>query len=161
MSPRKGKTRPFRPGSCFGVNTVGSLGGELAQRQAALREVMAAGSRVGSCLPTKGRARRVPLRKDFLEKRVDSFWTLECGNLLPLFVCELVVRRQKRRQVCALQNLYLGRWRCQRRWRRCWPVNWRRLSLLTCGCRGSLRADPTTKHNSEGEEDYRDDQRTK
>jgi hypothetical protein len=72
--PKKEETRPFRPGSCFGVLTVGSLGGELAQRQAALREVMAAGSRVGSCLPTKGRARRVPLRKDFLEIMVDSFW---------------------------------------------------------------------------------------
>jgi hypothetical protein len=34
---------------CFGGKTEGLLGGRLAQRQAALREVMAAGARFMSC----------------------------------------------------------------------------------------------------------------
>jgi hypothetical protein len=34
---------------CFGKKTEGMLGGWLAQRQAALREVMAAGARFISC----------------------------------------------------------------------------------------------------------------
>jgi hypothetical protein len=34
---------------CFGKKTEGMLGGRLAQRQAALREVMAAGARFIAC----------------------------------------------------------------------------------------------------------------
>jgi hypothetical protein len=55
-----GEPGQFQPGSRFGVITEGSLGGWLAQRQAALRDVMAAGARSISCLPTKDRAHRVP-----------------------------------------------------------------------------------------------------
>ena len=40
--------------------TEGSLGGRLAQRHAALREVMAAGARFISCLPTLVSALPVP-----------------------------------------------------------------------------------------------------
>jgi cephalosporin-C deacetylase-like acetyl esterase len=49
------------------VITEGSLGGGLAQRQAALRDVVAAGARSISCLPTIDRAHRVPQKKYFLE----------------------------------------------------------------------------------------------
>src|SRR5206468_10200803 len=41
--------------------TEGSLGGRLAQRLAALREVMAAGARFISCLPSCSSALLVPL----------------------------------------------------------------------------------------------------
>ena len=45
----------------WGDETEGSLGGRLAQRLAALREVMAAGARfIASCLPTSSSALAVP-----------------------------------------------------------------------------------------------------
>jgi hypothetical protein len=47
------------------------LGGRLAQRQAALREVMAAGARFISCWPTRDRAYRVPQKFIFLETMGD------------------------------------------------------------------------------------------
>jgi len=52
---------------CFGKKTEGLLGGRLAQRQAALREVMAAGARFIACWPTIARARGVPPLKILLE----------------------------------------------------------------------------------------------
>ena len=61
-----------------GGSTEGSLGGWLAQRQAALREVMAAGARstftLGlPCVPVSFRAASVPR---FLESVRNSIWDL-------------------------------------------------------------------------------------
>jgi len=44
LTAYKGRTQSFLTGFNFGGNTEGLLGGRLAQRQAALREVMAAGA---------------------------------------------------------------------------------------------------------------------
>jgi len=62
-----------------GGSTEGSLGGWLAQRQAALREVMAAGAlstfTLGlPCVPVLLRAACVPGRKSFLELPRNSNW---------------------------------------------------------------------------------------
>jgi hypothetical protein len=52
------------------VITEGSLGGGLAQRQAALRDVMAAGARSISCLPTTNQAVCVPQKNILWKGRV-------------------------------------------------------------------------------------------
>ena len=59
-----------------GGSTEGSLGGWLAQRQAALREVMAAGAlstfTLGlPCVPVISRAPRVPQEEGFMERKTD------------------------------------------------------------------------------------------
>ena len=57
-----GRTRSFLTGfQVRGDLSEGSLGGRLAQRLAALREVMAAGARLFACLPSLCSALPVPL----------------------------------------------------------------------------------------------------
>ena len=75
---KRGRTQPFLTGFMIsGGSTEGSLGGLLAQRQAALREVIAAGSRIN--FPLVYRACRLYLehvacQEDrFLENRSDCF----------------------------------------------------------------------------------------
>jgi hypothetical protein len=55
------------------VITEGSLGGGLAQRQAALRDVMAAGARFIACWPTLLRAHRVPQKFIFWKSVLIGF----------------------------------------------------------------------------------------
>ncbi|OLE53064.1 MAG: hypothetical protein AUG51_14760 [Acidobacteria bacterium 13_1_20CM_3_53_8] len=57
--------------------TEGTLGRQLAQRQAALRGVMAAGARFISCWPTRDRALRVPQKKFFWKSRMISHYAEE------------------------------------------------------------------------------------
>jgi len=65
MSFKCGRTRPFLTGFQFrGDLTEGSLGGRLAQRHAALRELMAAGARFISCYPSWSSALLVPRPAD-------------------------------------------------------------------------------------------------
>ena len=67
-----------------GGSTEGLLGGWLAQRQAALREVMAAGAlstfTLGlPCVPVILRAACVPRRKVFVEVPRNSIWSCSAG----------------------------------------------------------------------------------
>jgi hypothetical protein len=85
VGPKRGRTQPFLAGFQFRREcTEGLLGGWLAQRQAALREVMAAGAlptfTLGlPCVPVLTRAPAVP-EKEFsgkvdqlIQRRASSF----------------------------------------------------------------------------------------